>query len=315
MNPEPPSDRRLFVRYNNYMSSPLVRAGVGAVLALAAGGAGYALHSPSAGSATSGNTRVIYSLDAKQNDQEIIALINASHDHIYFAMYEFTLGDIADALVAAKKRGVDVEGLVDAGESADSYDAPIIAKLTAAGIPVETEKHPDGSGIMHIKAIVIDSSYAIGSYNWTESATKENDELLEIGTDPGLVATYTSILKRLIAQYAGNAAPAAGAAASSEQGTPTGTFDYTEAPSHIGEYASISGTLIDAYTASSGTVFLDFCKNYKSCPFSAVVFAGDAPSFGDLSRYAGKTITLTGTIASYQGVAEMVLTDPSQLAD
>jgi hypothetical protein len=303
------------------MKEKIIRVVVVIVLVIAAGAAGYEIRGNAAtesapnipaqtvAAPAANSVRVIYSLDVKQNDQEIIALINAAKSKIYFAMYEFTLKDIADALVAAKKRGVDVQGLVDSTESASSYDAPIISELTSAGISIETEKHADGNGIMHIKAIVTDSAYAIGSYNWTESATTENDELLEIGTDPALRQVYENILTKLLNAYKGNNA-AAGAAAS----VSIGTIDYTDAPAHIGSLASVRGTLIDAYTSSSGTVFLDFCKSYKNCPFSGVIFADDIKAFGDLSGLSGKTITLTGKISSYQNNAEMILSDPSQIS-
>lgn len=290
------------------------------VLALATLAVGYvsgksqtSVAAPSSGAQTvtspsAGTIRVLYSLDAKQNDKEIIALIDDAQSTIYFAMYEFTLRDIADALVAAKERGLTVKGLVDKGESENSYDAPIMAELRAAGIPVETEHHADGNGIMHIKAIVTDKAYALGSYNWTSSATNENDEVLEIGTDPTLRTTYENILTRLIEKYASTAAAGAAASVSGQ------TYTYTEAPDHVGEYAHVTGTLVDAYTSSSGTVFLDFCKSYKTCPFSAVIFAGDAAAFGDLSRYNGKPVTVTGTITNYQGRAEIKLSKPSQLS-
>jgi len=304
------------------MKAKIIRASVAFVLALAAGAAGYALRGTVAGNTepsipaqtvaapAAGTVRVVYSLDKKQNDREIIALIAAAKSRVYFAMYEFTLRSIADALVAAKQRGIEVRGLVDAGESANSYDAPIISELADAGISVVTEKHADGNGIMHIKAIVTDSAYAIGSYNWTGSATTVNDELLEIGTDPTLRQTYENILKRLLDAYKGTNA-AAGAAAPLS----AGTIDYTDAPSHIGQIASVRGTLINSYTSKTGTVFLDFCKSYKGCPFSAVIFADDVKKFGDLSKYNGQTITLTGKISSYQGTAEIVLSSPSQISN
>lgn len=305
------------------MRSQLVRLAAGVVALLVTGGVGYAFGDsgapPAGGPANvaapaANSVRVIYSLDQKENDKEIIALIDGAKSHIYFAMYEFTLQDIADALIAAKRRGVDVEGLVDAGESANSYDAPVVGSLRAAGIAVATEHHADGNGIMHIKAIATEGAYALGSYNWTGSATSENDELLEIGTDPALVATYNSILKRIIAQYAGASGPTGSGGEMGAQSI-TGTYAYTDAAKHIGEYAAIRGTLVDAYTAASGTIFLDFCKSYKSCAFSAVIFADNAKSFGDLSRYAGHQVTITGNIASYQNQAEIVLNDPSQIAD
>ena len=300
------------------MSSHLTKGILALVLAAAAAAAGFSAGTSAQPAAAvipvanvaapaPGTTRLLYSLDAKQNDQEIIALIDGAKDHIYFAIYTFTLKDVADALVRAKKRGVAVYGVVDGGQAASSYGASIVKELADAGIPVVAEKHPDGNGIMHIKALVTESAYASGSYNWTGSATTENDELLEIGTDPGMRQAYENALKRLFEAYRGNAAAKAAASVS------IGTIDYTDAPAHVGEYASVRGTLVDAYTSASGTVFLDFCKSYKTCPFSGVVFADDAKAFGDLSRLAGQTVTLTGKISSYQGKAEIVLSEPSQL--
>ena len=302
------------------MGNAKVKRLVGAlVLAVAAALGGYlagdrgAVAGPSIPAVTvtappAGSVRVIYSLDQKQNDEELIALIEGAKTHIYFAVYTFTLKNVAEALVAAKARGVDVRGIVDSEQSANSYGRPIIDILVAGGVPVETERHEGGNGIMHIKALVTESAYAIGSYNWTNSATNINDEILEIGTDPTMVTIYTNILVKLLEAYQGTNA-AAGAAAP----VSAGTIDYTEALDHIGERASVTGTLVDAYTSKSGTVFLDFCKSYKTCPFSGVIFADDVEAFGDLSALAGKRVTLTGTISSYQGRAEIKLSDPSQL--
>jgi hypothetical protein len=257
---------------------------------------------------SAGTTRVIYSLDQKQNDEELIALIAAAKSHIYFAIYTFTLPSIADALVEAKKRGVDVRGLMDSEQSSNSYGAPITERLRAAGIPLLKERHASGNGIMHIKLLVTEKAYAFGSYNWTRSATTINDEILEIGTDPSLRQAYENILLKLFETYKGNTAAADAAAVVS-----IGTISTTDAPDHIGETASVRGTLVKAHTSSTGTVFFDFCANYKTCPFSGVIFADDAKKFGDLSKLTGATVTLTGKISSYQGKAEIILSDPSQL--
>ncbi len=302
------------------MSARLSRAIAALLLALAAGGTGYTLGggtratdpqipAQTVSTPTAGSVRVVYSLSEKRNDQELIALIDEAEERIYFAIYTFTLPSIADALVAAKKRGVDVRGIVDSEQSRNSYGAPITAKLLSAGIPLVAERHSTGNGIMHIKLLVTEQAYAFGSYNWTKSATTINDEILEIGTDPALRQAYENILKKLLEAYKGNSA-AAGAAAN----VSIGTIAYTDALAHVGEYASVRGTLVKAYTSASGTVFLDFCKSYKTCPFSGVIFADDVKRFGDLSRYDGATITLTGKIVSYQGRAEIVLSDPTQLS-
>ncbi len=310
---------RVKTKYTEHMNSRFARSIVALVLALAAGGAGYTigknatpLTAPNIPAANvsapeAGTTRVLYSLDAKQNDKEIITLIDAAKSKIYFAIYTFTLKNIADALVAAKERGVAVYGVVDSGQAASSYGAPIIKQLVDAGIPVVTEKHSTGNGIMHLKTIVTESAYATGSYNWTKSGTTLNDEILEIGTDPVLRQTYENILRRLFEAYRGNEAAKAASRVF------TGTYDYTDASAHIGEYAAVRGTLVKAHTTKIGMVFLDFCTNYKTCPFSGVIFADDAKKFGDLSRYEDTTVTLTGKISSYEGKAQIVLSNPSQL--
>lgn len=287
----------------------------GVVIAFIAGATGYFTHDAISDAGTPGETiaappansvRVLYSLAARRNDREVIALIDAAKQHIYFAMYEFTLRDIADALVAAKKRGVDVEGVVDSEESAKSYGRPIVSELLAAGIPVKTEKHKDGSGIMHIKALASENAYALGSYNWTASATSENDELLEIGTAPQLVSTYNTILKKLIDEYP-NANPDA------QEAGPAGEFDMSEASEHVGQTARVRGTLVNAHRSNNGTIFLDFCRQYRNCPFSAVIFADDAPKFGDFSKFVGKEITVSGKISSYQSRAEIIVRTPEQI--
>lgn len=90
------------------------------------------------------------------------------------------------------------------------------------------------------------------------------------------------------------------------------TYDYSEAVNHIGEYARIAGTVVEVYTAKSGVTFLDYCKNYKTCPFTAVIFASDATKFPNLKQYTGP-LTITGEIKSYKGKAEIILKTPSQI--
>ena len=138
---------------------------------------------------------VLYSLDQKKNDEALIRVIDDADRYVYFAIYTFTKDDIADALVRAKQRGLTVWGIVDR-EQGQTNNRSIVERLTTAGIPLETQKHPNG--IMHIKALVTDQAYALGSYNWTEAATSSNDELLEIGTNHSLHDRYLDIIERIL---------------------------------------------------------------------------------------------------------------------
>lgn len=141
---------------------------------------------------------VYYNEDRKLNE-ELINLIQESNDHIYFAIYTFTLYDIKDALLGAKHRGVNVVGITDKKQTKDiPNQALIIKQLRDAGIPVYTQDH---SAIMHLKALVTEKAYASGSYNWTASATNSNDEILEIGYDPTTREKYEKVLLEIFDRY------------------------------------------------------------------------------------------------------------------
>ena len=141
------------------------------------------------------DTRVIYSLDKRQNDRELIKLIDNANKYVYFAIYYFSEKDIADALVRAKKRGLVVWGITDRDADQD-VNKDVVSELQNAGITVESQRHLDG--IMHIKALVTDQAYASGSYNWTEAATDANDEILEIGSDENARKQYLSIIQKIL---------------------------------------------------------------------------------------------------------------------
>jgi len=90
-------------------------------------------------------------------------------------------------------------------------------------------------------------------------------------------------------------------------------IDYTEAPNHIGEYACVSGKIDHVYISQKGTIFLNFCPDYKTCPFGAVIFGSDAYKFSNPKQYEGETVEITGLIKSYQGRPEIVLNDLGQI--
>jgi len=59
---------------------------------------------------------------------------------------------------------------------------------------------------------------------------------------------------------------------------------------------------------------LDLGKPSPNAIFTAVVYGDNRPKFGTPeASLLGKRICVTGQISDYQGKAEIVLTDPSQL--
>ncbi len=90
-------------------------------------------------------------------------------------------------------------------------------------------------------------------------------------------------------------------------------IDYTEAQDHIGEYTCVRGRVDHVYTSKKGNNFLNFCPDYRTCPFSAVIFNSDAYKFSDIKSYSGKVVEITGLIKTYKGRAEIIINDPNQI--
>ncbi len=90
-------------------------------------------------------------------------------------------------------------------------------------------------------------------------------------------------------------------------------IDFSQAPAHVGKYACVTGKVDHIYTSRKGTIFLNFCRNYRTCPFGAVIFASSASEFPNPDRYTGKTVQITGFITSYQNQPEIVLDNPAQI--
>ncbi len=104
--------------------------------------------------------------------QEIVSKIDKAKDYVYVAMYYFTSRPIAQALIRARDRGVDVKVCLD--KEQPTYEYSKSRFLENKGINI---KLIGGSGIMHNKFCIIDDHITItGSYNWTVSADLKNDE-------------------------------------------------------------------------------------------------------------------------------------------
>ena len=95
--------------------------------------------------------------------------------------------------------------------------------------------------------------------------------------------------------------------------SPDNCINYTGAGKHVGEYACVIGKVNNVYTSSKGNNFLNFCANYKTCPFSAVIFNSDSYKFSDIQSYNKKVVEISGLVKTYKGRAEIIINDPSQI--
>ena len=93
----------------------------------------------------------------------LIDMISRANESIHVMIYGFTLDALADALIRAAERGVDVKVLIEAEST--GWKGSEHEKLIAHGVDVKLDSNPD---LMHHKVMIIDGRIVItGSYNWT----------------------------------------------------------------------------------------------------------------------------------------------------
>ena len=105
---------------------------------------------------------------------KLIKKIDSADKNIFVAIYSFTHDGVADALIRAKERGVEVMVVFDYDQAGN--DSSDDEKLFEKGVRVARR---NGSGYMHNKFAVIDARIvATGSFNYSMNADTKNEENL-----------------------------------------------------------------------------------------------------------------------------------------
>lgn len=127
---------------------------------------------------------------------EVLRLLAAARRSVRFLAYSFTSTPIAEAMVAQARAGLVVQGVVERQNAAGS--GSVFGTLRGGGVDV----HMDGGCyLLHHKVIIIDDRVVItGSYNFTGSAERTNDENMLVIEDAGLARAYREEFERLYAQ-------------------------------------------------------------------------------------------------------------------
>lgn len=129
---------------------------------------------------------VYFSPQDKAISREIVPLINKAEKYIYIPTFVLTHQGMADALINAKKRGVDVKIIIDGTSSTQLHTKH--HTLRTAGVPVKVENY---AGKMHMKTMIIDDKYTIlGSMNFSNSGENRNDENMLLIEDKNFAEFY-----------------------------------------------------------------------------------------------------------------------------
>lgn len=123
----------------------------------------------------------------------IIPLINSSQKYVYIPAFILTHDRLANSLVDAKKRGIDVKIVIDATNAVATRSK--VKFLRGEGVPVKIENY---AGKVHSKTIIIDDKYLIvGSMNFTNSGENKNDENVLIIENSHLAHNYKNFFEYL----------------------------------------------------------------------------------------------------------------------
>lgn len=118
--------------------------------------------------------------------EAIVQELAHARSEILVQAYSFTSAPIAQALLAAHKRGVKVTVILDKSQKTQKYSSATF--LTHAGIPTFID---DKHAIAHNKIILIDRSVVItGSFNFTKASEESNAENLLIIRSQELTKLY-----------------------------------------------------------------------------------------------------------------------------
>jgi phosphatidylserine/phosphatidylglycerophosphate/cardiolipin synthase-like enzyme len=126
----------------------------------------------------------------------VVQRLKAAKTNIRFMAFSYTADDIASTMIAQKQAGLVVQGVFEKQNASGS--GAEFTKLKSGGIEVLE----DGNCyILHHKTIIIDERIVItGSYNFTASAERDNDENLLIIDDAVIARAYLDEFERVYAQ-------------------------------------------------------------------------------------------------------------------
>lgn len=113
----------------------------------------------------------------------IARTVARAQQSIQFMAFSFTDERVGEAILGRADAGVAVQGVFETtgADTRFSYYPP----MRDAGIPNLAVRLDGNSAIMHHKVIIIDAETVVfGSFNFSESANRRNDENVLIITDP-----------------------------------------------------------------------------------------------------------------------------------
>jgi len=139
-------------------------------------------------------------------------LVGGASARVLVEMYEFGRADLEDALVAARRRGLDVRLVYDPSVAQSARAA---ARLAARGLPLRSYPLDDRRHqIDHVKLLVADGRALVAGMNWGANSARNHDYGLETWS-PAALERLTAIFEQDWSLAGGVPRPLVAAAAGS----------------------------------------------------------------------------------------------------
>ena len=136
---------------------------------------------------------VIFTSEDPALESTIIPFVQGAESSVYFMAFSFTDYPLADAMIQARLRDLDVAGVFEAfGSTSESAE---MRTLFCGDVPVRQDGN---GGFLHHKVIVVDERYVItGSLNFSTRAEETNDENVIIIDNPDIARLYIEEFERV----------------------------------------------------------------------------------------------------------------------
>ena len=138
-------------------------------------------------------SRVLF-FPSEHSHKKLLKKLKTAKEFCWVCIYCLTNDRISAILWDLFKNGVDVRIITD-DETANNKGSDLVP-LAQAGIPIRVDNNRQAR--MHNKFVVIDDKMLInGSFNFTSSAYKSNNENLVISYEHGLISSFKYEFEKL----------------------------------------------------------------------------------------------------------------------
>jgi hypothetical protein len=155
--------------------------------------------------------------------------------------------------------------------------------------------------------IAVEHAYKIPRDGRLSAAYLEENKPL---IDHALIAAgvrLARVLNETLAGYRPSAEASAG-------GLGPGVYLDREAAAHVGETATVVGTVATVFRSPGGNLYINFGADYPRQTFTAVAVAPAPPWTARLDTLADKRVRVRGSIVNYRGRIEIELKDENQIS-